>query len=1138
MKLFFDMSSVLWAGLLADKDAEGVEVQHGSRKVTVNTCAYGYENVVNSMNAAIKEFNCVPMDVVMVFEGRDSKKRRTMIDTTYKANREGDKDSRPPEAYVQFNLLKDLIKDTYRNLGAVAVSQAFVEGDDVLGWLAVNTEEDCVVVTGDNDLAVLNGKNEYGATCRVRIKGELGKNKYGEFDVKLVSLYKGLVGDSSDNIKGCPGFGPTAWMNLNIAYGDDGCFELEQLINEGKRDEIASIAKDNNCKLLNKIVDQWDVVRKSLRLATIHPEWVNTIKQQLVWEPGMVRKLTDDERLKPWRAASRLVTADKFDDALVFLKSKLDESRFVAFDIETSTCDESDDWLEALGDPLGVDAIGSVLTGYSITFGANSQYTYYVPVDHADTDNVSMSQARLMLENCFGKEIVIQRTFFELPVLYGAQDEDGSLWRDHWLNYGEQGMIPNVRDTLLEGSYVNENIGLGLKFRSEHHLGYKQATYKETMTLEGKKGSLPKGGTLLNEEDFGEHGVKESRIYKMRELSAKHVFGYGTDDTICTAALHNFYKLHMKLDHHYSVYEQVELNAAYLHARSFFDGMTVSIAKLKELEKIDDGIYDTSWTVLRKYLMENGWEGTIPPTYGPDITPKQIKEAYSIVMGLDVEEEADEGEDDEAESAPAVKDPFLSTRVRTPSKLVTLLESLGHDDFALRLQACLDGHGKEFTEYVRSFFTGEPKFKSSNKQMQVLLYQAMGLPIRVRGKVTKTMKAKGIKEGNPKGDALAIAYAERDASPELLPILEAVKLMQMVKTRRGLYYSKYPYFVHWKTGKIHSTHNQCATNTRRASSSKPNIQQMPKHPKIEGQESRFREVVVPHKKGAVIVSMDFAAQELRVIADYSKDANMVACYVGEHKKDMHALTAAGILAKKNASLISSAIASLSMPVETSKGDAQYLGFKTLEGTAVKVYKEYRALGKKVNFTTEFGAAAPKLAMTLLVDEREAQDYIEAKEKAFPEVVVWKSKVQEEAKSAGFVRTKLGAMRHLADLLNSLDSYVASKADRQAVNFKVQSSSAEMTKLAEGRMYKEDLLGKFDCAYYGPVHDEVVWSVMLEDLLQFLEIGHACMVESYADMLIPVESSISFGPNFFVQCEVGDKPTAKAVEYGLKEMEKV
>ena len=46
------------------------------------------------------------------------------------------------------------------------------------------------------------------------------------------------------------------------------------------------------------------------------------------------------------------------------------------------------------------------------------------------------------------------------------------------------------------------------------------------------------------------------------------------------------------------------------------------------------------------------------------------------------------------------------------------------------------------------------------------------------------------------------------------------------------------------------------------------MQQMPKHQKIEGQPARFREVMVPHKKNAVIVSMDFAAQELRVIADY------------------------------------------------------------------------------------------------------------------------------------------------------------------------------------------------------------------------------------------------------------------------------
>jgi 5'-3' exonuclease len=1138
MRVAFDGSSVLWTGLLVGQDVEGQVVEHNGRKINVNSAAYGYENVVNSVNSALRESNGVPSDMIWVIEGRDSKKRRVMIEPTYKANREGEKDSRPPEAYVEFNKLKEQITGTYRNLGAIGLTQPFVEGDDVLAYLAKHTEEDLVIVTGDNDLIVLNGVNEYGATVSVRVSGVVGVNKYGDFDFKLVTLYKALVGDTSDNIKGCVGFGEASWMKLNIQYGDDGCFELQALIAAGKRDEIAQIAKENNCKLLGKIVEQWDGVRKSLRLAELHPEWVNTIKQPLEWLPGMVARKTDDERLTKWRAASRLVTADKFDASLVTLKKWLAETRFVAFDIETSTPVESDDWLDALGEPNGVDVFGSYLVSYAITFGANSQYTFYVPVKHADTDNVTMVQARQMLETCFdaGKEIVIQNTAFELSVLYSAADEDGSLWSNHWKKYGQGGMVPNIRDTLFESSYVNENVKLGLKFRSQMYLEYTQATYQETMTVEGIKGKLPKGGRMLAEEDYGEHGVKESRLYKMHELSAAHCFKYGIDDTICTAALHNFYKLHMQLEHHYQVYLDVELDAAYLHARSFHAGITVSIGKCKELEKDDTIVYDAAWAILRKYLMENGWAGTVPPTYTKAINAKEIKEAYSTVMGLDdAEEEDDEDEEDSGEPVAVVKDAFLGTRVRTPAKLVALLQSLGHDEFAAHLQGCLDGDGKAFTDYVRRHFTGEPKFKASNKQMQVLLYTVMALPIRVRGKATEKMRAAGVREGNPKGNALAIAYAERDASEGLLEVLQAISLMQMVRTRRGLYYNKYPYFVHWKDGRIHSSHNQCATNTRRASSSKPNVQQLPKHPKIEGYKARFREVLIPHRKTAVIVSMDFSGQELRVIADYSQDQNMLDCFVGDNKKDMHSLTAAGILFNKNKPLMASLVEAL----PTTYSDqilARYYAFMGLADTMPKVYKEYRPLGKKVNFTSEFGAAAPKLAETLLIEESEAQAYLDAKEAAFPRAAEWKKEVQDGAKSVGFVRTMLGAVRHLAPMLNSEDRFIASKADRQAVNFKVQSSSAEMTKLAEGRMHKAELLDTLDCRYYGPVHDEVVWSVDLSCLETFLVQAHACMAKPYAAMAVPIESSISFGWNFSDQIEIGDSPTHEAIAAGLVELQ--
>jgi hypothetical protein len=46
-----------------------------------------------------------------------------------------------------------------------------------------------------------------------------------------------------------------------------------------------------------------------------------------------------------------------------------------------------------------------------------------------------------------------------------------------------------------------------------------------------------------------------------------------------------------------------------------------------------------------------------------------------------------------------------------------------------------------------------------------------------------------------------------------------------------------------------------------------------------------------------------------------------------------------------------------------------------------------------------------------------------------------------------------------------------------------------------------------------------------------------MVAPFADMQIPVMSSISFGPSFGEQIEIGLHPTKDAIEAGLKELAK-
>lgn len=1119
MRIAFDLSSFMWTALFAGKDTEfGFEVPSVSnpdKRVWINTARHGYENVINMMTAALEQFNLAPIDAILVFEGMHSKQKRRAIDPGYK---EGDEKN--PENYVEFEKLRETMRSLWKGLGAALVQQDYVEGDDVLAYLAREAEQDLVIATGDGDLTILHGTNEHGSKIIVRRGHDpLGQHPYGPWDRKLITLYKALVGDTADKIRGVEGFGKKSFEALLIAYGEEGLLYIMSLLEAGNLGPIyPQVGED---KLIKMIVDQERNAVKSYRVAKLYPNWVNTAINPLQFEAGMVtpKPAQPDERLAKWYGQTFLVTAENYSRFMAWLPQIIAESPFATFDIETSTSEESDDWVANQEGEDRLDQLGSELTGFSLTLGKNTHLTCYFSVDHADTANITLEQARKVLELIPPQmHLVIQNFAFESCVCYQA-------FAEHWQDNGYRGFLPNMLDTKFENSYVDENNKLGLKDRSKRVLGYEQQTYDQTTKLSGPVSTLQPGGQQIRafEQASSEgqmvDGVMqyplvewEERRYKMRELTAKQVFDYGTDDTICTAALHVYNRLVMEIEHTWQVYLKVEINAAYQHAVNFLTGMAVSVEKINELSAEDDKTYSDAWKIASKYLIDNKYEGTQAPVYG-ELTAADVKEAFRICTGKK-----------------------MDTQMRILAKLVIHCREVENEpSFALVLGAALSGpQGVAlFNEYVAEHFTGEPENPlGSPTKMSRLMYEIMGLPIRVRNKATDSMRAGGVYEGNPKTDQLAIEYAlQMDATPEQKGVLEAFKLMQMVRTRRSLYYSKYPYFVHWKDGMVHPSHNQCATNTRRASESGPNKQQLPKHQKIEGQPARFREAVVPHKPGAVVVSMDFESQELKIIASYSQDENLVACYVGDNLKDVHSLTGLGVYAYKQ-------------PERRAKGhtvpDLTYEEFETIRHgdkahPLFQFVKDDRNMGKKTNFTAEFGAMAPKVAQTLLISEEAAQAFLDAREAAFPGVRVWKDGVIRQAREDGYVRTMSGAMRHLNDAFRSGDRWVSSKAERQAVNTKVQGSAGEQTKLAEGRMWEDGLFFEFDAVCYGPIHDEVVASVMLEDLPAFLPRMHACMVAPFNGVTVPITSSISFGYSFGEQVEIGAQPTPEAIQAGLAEL---
>lgn len=1126
-RLAFDMSSIMWTAIRRGEDAEhGRKVVFNGKPVQVNSAIYGYDRSMLVMMEMMETFGMSPIHCVLVFEGLSSKSQRTLRYSGYKGG-----EGKAPEEYEQFHIMKGMLSDRWSALGVTMVEQDYAEGDDTLGYLAVNTESDLTIVSNDGDLSILAGTNAYGAQVNVWscYHREMNRNPIAPVSTRHLTLYKSLVGDTSDNIKGCVGFGDKAWEALVKAYGEDGLDELNALIRDEQKGPLMQAFEQTKDPALAKIIDQWAAVTSSYYVATIHPEWVNGPVYGLKITPGFVQKAPTDfavERyLAPLYATGRLITKGNIEKAVAWMLPQFAVSDWVSLDIETAPDDESIQWAQALGKgEKFVDVLGAKITGLSLTFGENQQHSVYFSIDHYATDNLSFAEVWSVVQMIPSHlEVVIQNVNFELPVLYM---ESCGVHIDN----SEFGFLPRVQDTKLEAAYVNEDIPRGLKERSQTYLNYTQVTYEEVTRVGGNPEKLYPGGTVLESGVNAEGQPFEVRRYNMRQLPARHVTTYALDDTRCTSALHNFYRLVMELEHTWQVYQQVEIDAAYSVAASFLDGVPFSVARMKELAAKDKTTMEVSWSIIKSYLMEKGWAGTICPELSDESTAKQLKEALTICSGFELE-----------------------TRTLKFDKLLLLMQSLSPEDiqrqwledaeregrsdieyaelvwrdigvFANRLSQALAGDWAGINSLLREKFTGEPVFNfGSPKQKITLLYEVMGLPVRVRNKPTAKMKAAGV-QGSPSTDALAVNYAIRDADPKQRVFLEAIQLYISCRTKFSLYYDQYPDMLHWRDGKLHPSVNQCQANTLRGSCATPNFQQMPKHPKIEGQIVEFRECIVPHKKNAVVCSMDFKAQELVIIADYSRDPNMVACFVGDKPLDMHTLTGMNIL-------------KITKGLTWSYDEfTAYRKGVDLAGNPVPVELEAladkaRVDGKKVNFTTEYGAMAAKLAATMMVDEDTAQNYIDAKLEAFPVADKWKDDVIIEAKAQGYATTKMGARRHLREAFNGSDRWLASKAERQAVNFKVQSSSAEQTKLAQGRAWRAGLIFKYDCSFYGPIHDELVWSCVTDQLEEFIPALHACMVAPYADVTLPIRSDISFGPNFGQQIEIGAEPTLAAIAAG-------
>lgn len=210
---------------------------------------FGYVSMLQKLIAEEK-----PTHICAVFDCRAKTFRHLRYDG-YKATRK----PMAEELAQQIPVLQELLKA----MGISIKMMEGVEADDIIGTLAKRFGEETIIVTGDRDCLQLTDET---TTVYLTRKGvsEVVKFTPEELSVsegftpEQIIEYKGLAGDSSDNIPGAPGVGPKTAKDLLLQYGNiDGIYE--------HIDEIKG-------KLAEKLANNKDTVYLSKELATICTE--------------------------------------------------------------------------------------------------------------------------------------------------------------------------------------------------------------------------------------------------------------------------------------------------------------------------------------------------------------------------------------------------------------------------------------------------------------------------------------------------------------------------------------------------------------------------------------------------------------------------------------------------------------------------------------------------------------------------------------------------------------------------------------------------------------------------------------------------------------------------------------------------
>ena len=322
-----------------------------------------------------------------------------------------------------------------------------------------------------------------------------------------------------------------------------------------------------------------------------------------------------------------------------------------------------------------------------------------------------------------------------------------------------------------------------------------------------------------------------------------------------------------------------------------------------------------------------------------------------------------------------------------------------------------------------------------------------------------------------------------------------------------------------ETGRMHTSFHIAGTATGRLSSSDENMQNIPM---FIGSHN-IKKVFIPTPgEDLVIVNADAKAAEVRIYAAYSGDRNLINAL--NDGMDPHSYFASVVY--NPASVLEGirdgeqrriAMATIGIDEAHAWSYADFQNRDNFTGPDKAYGKQLDKLRKNIKrvvFGILYGAGRGNIANIVGISKDQAKAIIDVLFKMFPTIPKYIDLTKHQVRNLCTVETFLGRRRRFPEQLN-MTPFQKSRAERQAVNFKIQSTSSD---IVMGVMTEVDgPLRDLDSRLLITVHDSLVAEVPRKYVSQIPDmINHYGVKEvarQYPWLPVPFQWDVEAGPSY-------------------------